>query len=497
MAARDDSVIRGALITCLILLVLSIAMNIFLYLMSDKATAKALADGKRLQDIQEQARTNEGNLIRLKAMLGSGSFTEEDLKAMAEGSPGDADMQAIEQRFLRDMSMFDTTIEAADRNYPALPEYLVNALRSRNEQLAISQQQATSIRTDAEADIKNARDAQKIAEDNTKQANERVETLSQKFDEDRTRMNQEKEQTRDELTKASNNFRAEREKALRETTKLKSDKERLESTVQTQKNRLNELTNPQFEVPQGEVRYVIPGGELVTINLGSADALRPNVTFGVIDRDEIRLQDAKLKANLQVTRIQGPHQALARVISAPEIRSPIIPGDKVYSPFWAPGRTVKIGLAGSIDVDADGRPDNEQIKGQIMAAGAEVVYELSAEGQKTGKLDASVRFLVIGEDPDLGDGETDSDAQAKLVELLGLVKGEAGEFGITIIPAWKLQGYLKTIDDTLTTPLGSGIRGDDFLPDSQTNTRRLPNDIADMYKTQEGTRQRNTDFMAP
>jgi hypothetical protein len=497
MAARDDSVIRGALITTLILLVISIAINILVYLWGEKNQVKAVTASKSLQDIQQQARVNEGNLIRLKTMLGSGSFSDDDLKAMAEGSPGDAEMQAIEQRFIRDMSMFDSTIEAAERNYPALPEYLVNALRSRNEQLAISQQQATSIRTDAEADIKNARDAQKIAEDNTKQANERVESLSQKFDEDRTRMNQEKEQTRDELTKASKNFRDEREKSLRESTKLKSDKERLESTVQTQKNRLNELTNPQFEVPQGEIRYVIPGGELVTINLGSADALRPNVTFGVIDRDEIRLQDAKLKANLQITRIQGPHQALARVISAPEIRSPIIPGDKVYSPFWAPGRTVKIGLAGSIDVDGDERPDNEQIKGQILAAGAEVVYELSQDGQKTGKLDASVRFLVIGEDPDLGDGETAADDNARLIEMIGLVKGEAGEFGITIIPAWKLEGYLKTIDDTLTTPLGSGIRGDDFLPDSQTNTRRLPNDVADMYKTQEGTRKRNADFMAP
>lgn len=498
MAARDDSVIRGSLITCLILLVLSIALNIFLYLLSDRAKTESASSADRLRTVQDQARVNEGNLTRLKAMLGEGSFTQAELDEMTANLSDDPAMQAIEQKFARDMSMFDATIEAADRNYPSLPEYLVNALRSRNEQLAISQKQATTIRADADADVKNARDAQQKAEQDTKQANERVANITSKFDEDRERINKEKEDTRDELVKASRTLQGERERASKENGLLKRNNERLLGTIKNQKDKINEITNPQFELPQGQIRYVVPGGDLVTINLGSADSLRPNVTFGVIDRDEIRLQDAKVKANLQVTKIQGPHLALARVIARPDIKTPIIPGDRVYSPFWAPGRTVKIALAGQIDVDEDGRPDNEAIRGQILAAGAQVVAELNSEGRAVGKLTSSVRFLVVGEDPRIADADAiDVQEQDDFIKEIGEYRRKAGELGITIIPAWKLQAYLRTIDDTLTTPLGSGIRGDDFLPESQVNIKRLPSDIADLYKKQEAQRQRGNEFLSP
>jgi hypothetical protein len=47
----------------------------------------------------------------------------------------------------------------------------------------------------------------------------------------------------------------------------------------------------------------------------------------VIGGDETRLKDAKVKATIQVTKIQGAHLAEARVVAFPEIRNPIIPGE--------------------------------------------------------------------------------------------------------------------------------------------------------------------------
>ncbi|MEM0926217.1 MAG: hypothetical protein AAGJ83_09305, partial [Planctomycetota bacterium] len=223
--------------------------------------------------------------------------------------------------------------------------------------------------------------------------------------------------------------------------------------------------------------------------------------FGVIDGDETRLQDAKVKATIQVTQIQGPHLAQARVVARPEIRNPIIPGDKIYSPFWAPGRVVKIALAGEIDVDGDMRPDNEAIKGQIKAAGAEVAAEISASGVVQGKLDASIRFLVVGDDPNPTDGAL-SDLQAQQVAAMGQVRAKAAELGLTVIPAWKLQNYLRTLDDTLTTPLGSAARADDFPPESDNsrNFSRLPTDVSQMYlQDNEGLQQGNevSDILRP
>lgn len=73
-------------------------------------------------------------------------------------------------------------------------------------------------------------------------------------------------------------------------------------------------------------------GNVVNIDLGYAVVLRAAVTFGVIDGDETRLQDAKVKANIQVTNTLGEHRAEARVVTLPEFRYPITPGDKIYSP---------------------------------------------------------------------------------------------------------------------------------------------------------------------
>lgn len=496
MAARDDSVIRGSLITCLILLVLSIALNIFLYLLSDRRGTESTVAKDRLTAVQRNVGELNDKLTRLKQMLGQGFFSQAELDGMIENVSSDPEMQAIETRFARDMAVFDDTIQPQDRNYPRLPEYLITTLRNRNEQLTNSQQQADSIRTDATADVDNARKAQQIAEQNSKDANNRIAVLDSDYKAKRAEDQLAKEKTRDELTKLSDDLNTVRQEKTVVERASQQEKTVLQGTIDSQRKRINTLTNTKFETSQGEIRYVMDRGEVVNINLGSADALRPNVTFGVIDRDEIRTDNAPVKANVQVTKILGPHLAQARVITRPDIRTPIIPGDKVYSPFWAPGRTVKIALAGEIDIDDDGRPDNDAIKAQIAAAGAEVVAELDENNNKIGTLDSSVRFLVVGEKPEISEVESldpDQASNAEIVAGIGAYVEQAGQYGITIIPGWKLQAFLRTIDDSLTTPLGSAARGDDFQPESQIGTRRVPSDIADMYRRQtEGMQQGNS-----
>jgi enamine deaminase RidA (YjgF/YER057c/UK114 family) len=217
----------------------------------------------------------------------------------------------------------------------------------------------------------------------------------------------------------------------------------------------------------------------------------------VISGDETRLQDAQVKATIQVTQIQGPHVAQARVVATPEIRDPIIPGDKIFSPFWAPGRQVKIALAGDIDIDGDTRPDNDAIKGQILAAGAVVAAEISSSGAVTGELDASVRFLVVGDDPEISGDVDVAERNAQVVAMMGNIKARAAELGVTIIPVWKLQNYLKTIDDTMTTPLGSAARGEDFPPETVIGPARLPADRAGLYDVDDARAQQGNRVLSP
>lgn len=500
MVARDDSVIRGSFIACMIFLVLSIALNFLLWRWGNLASSDQAAASERLNTVNTQVQQMQNQAMRMKAMLGVGQFTEAEIEEMKRNSSDDADMQTIEDQFAKDMSYFGNQIPVEDRNYPALPKFLINAIRDRNEQYSVARTEATTIRTDAEAKIANAQNATKAAETQRDDANKKVAQLDAQFTEDRAKMIQEKEDTKDKLNQTFQDYNNFRKKASDETNKLTKKTLTLQGTIDTQKLELNKLRNDRFETTQGEVRFVVRGGNIVTINLGSGDALRPGVTFGVIDADETRLEDAKVKASIQVTQIQGEHLAQARVILKPAISDPIIPGDKIYSPFWAPGRVVKIALAGDIDIDGDKRPDNEAIKGQIKAAGAVVAAEISRTGVETGVLDASIRFLVIDEDPEVGDGsDLDADEDnAQAIAVIGGVKAKATELGLTVIPVWKLQAYLKTIDDSLTTPLGSAVRGDDFPPESIKGSRsRLPAGISDLYKTQTEGLQGSKGIVSP
>ena len=499
MVARDDSVIRGSLIACMIFLVLSLALNFFLWRNGDFLSTETETAKERLQTVSTQVRTMENQSTRMKAMLGVGGFTQAQIDEMKANASDDPEMTAIEQRFARDMTVFGPEVPPEKRNYPGLPEYLLNALRDRNTQHATLQAEKTNIRIDAEAEIANAKKAKTLAEEKASEANKKLAEQSTAFDEDRARINQEKEETRDKFTKVVDEFGNFRSKAANEAKRLTQDKTQLLGTIDTQKKKLNTLLNDQFETTQGLIRFVQAGGKVVLINLGSADALRAGVTFGVIDGEETRLQDAKVKASIQVIKVNGQHLATARVVALPEIENPIIPGDKVYSPFWAPGRRVKIALAGDIDIDGDGRPDNSAIKGQIKAAGAEVVAEISASGAQTGKLDATVRFLVIGESPEVSSTGSAEEAERQVEELRqrGEMQQRANQYGITIIPAWKLESYLKTIDDTLTTPLGSATSGKDFEPDSMINRERLSDDVSQLYKIQDENFQRGNTVVSP
>jgi hypothetical protein len=499
MVARDDSVIRGSLIACLIFLVLSLALNFFFYRWGDTQAQEATSAKTRAQGFSDNIRNLEGHIETYEKMLGIGQWTEEEFKSLANSSSGNANLDTIAAQFVQDMAYLGPPVDLADiqtRNYPELPKFLVNAIRSNNDQINDARGEVKQIQTQADADVQNAKQAQAMAETRRDEMQKTLESEQQKFTDDRNRINQQQEETRDSLTKMSREYTNYQKVAKAKEVQLVQKSDQLKNTIETQRQQLNVLRNPKFETTQGEVRYVMATGDVVTINLGSADALRPGVTFGVIAReDATRLQDAEVKATIQVTRVRSQHLAEARVVAFPSLDSPIIEGDLIYSPFWAPGRRVKIALAGDIDIDGDDRPDNQALQGMIKAAGAEVAATISAAGAVEGTLDATIRFLVIGETPEL---DATDDLAAQKIAAMGEVRAKATELGLTVIPAWKLQAYLRTIDDTLTTPLGSAVRADDFPPERIPGPpNRLPTTLPEMYKQDTEKLQKDNTILSP
>lgn len=488
MAARDDSVIRGSLIASLIFLVLSLALNFFFWQYGSTQSASATAMQGRLSTAQDEVQTLTSQNKLMQAMLGVGNLSEAAFKQLSESTGGDPTMEAIEQRYIADMSYFGPEVDPANRNYPALPEFLVNTLRSVNVNYGEAREEATLIRTQADSDIDVARKQMELAEQARDSANRKLEDEQAKFAEDRTKMKKQTEDTRDSLNINVQKFSQFQKEATSKLDEARRGAIAMQSVIDSQLLELNRLRSDNFETTQGFVRYVVPDGNVVTINLGSGDALVPGVTFGVIDGDETRLQDAKVKATIQVTRLLGAHRAEARVVSRPEVRYPIIPGDQIYSPFWAPGRRVKIAIGGMIDIDGDKRPDIDQIASMITAAGATVSAIIRPDGTTEGELDSSTRFLVVGDSDEMTDDQR---------AVVGGLKQRAKELGITVIPSWKLQSYLRTIDDSLTTPLGSAVRGDDFGPLPSTAPRSLPNNLPELFMRQTEGMQQGNDILEP
>ena len=116
MVARDDSVIRGSLIACLIFLVLSLALNFFLWSSANTAGNDADAATERLRTVQSQVAQMENQIQRMKAMLGVGGFTQAEIDEMKQNAAEDPEMQAIEEQFARDMSYFGPEVETQNQN---------------------------------------------------------------------------------------------------------------------------------------------------------------------------------------------------------------------------------------------------------------------------------------------------------------------------------------------------------------------------------------------
>lgn len=486
MAARDDSVIRGSLITSLIVLVLSFALNFFLYRWGSTSSIESERAREQLTSSQSELRTNNDRISLMKAMMGIGTISEAEFDVLRQSASGDPEMEAIERRFLEDMAYLGPDVDSQNRNYPALPEYLVNAIRSRNDQYGQARDEATTIRSQAASDVQNAQKAEEEAKKNRDAAIQKQQQDNEEFLQARATMKEEGEKTRDELTKASRELAAVRKTAADEKTKLEGDLTKTRAIVETQRQELTRLRSDRFENVQGEIDYVVPPGRMVLINLGSADSLVVGVQFGVVDVNELNIEEAELKSQIQVTKILGEHSAQARVLGNPSYKNPVVRGDKLYSPFWAPGRKVRIALAGDIDITGDGRSNTEQLKSMIELAGAEVAATISATGVMEGKLDSSVRFLVVGEQPD-SSASPDADVnRARAMAEIARLKAQATELGITTIPAWKLLEYLKGINDSITTPLGANARGSDFapLPATGMSGRNQSNLLPDIYRNQ-------------
>lgn len=161
MDARDDSVLRGSLIAALIFLVISAIIIFLLWRWGDTQAREAQAAQTRLIATQTELRKQADQARLMKTMLGLGALTQAEFDELNNGASGDPDMDAITASFVRDMALFGPDVSFQNRNYPALPAFLMNAIRDRAAQYAAAREAQEKTRSKAENDAPSAPAEQK------------------------------------------------------------------------------------------------------------------------------------------------------------------------------------------------------------------------------------------------------------------------------------------------------------------------------------------------
>ena len=199
------------------------------------------------------------------------------------------------------------------------------------------------------------------------------------------------------LEKVRKDSAGEVEKQGRENDNLKKQVQKGIKIIQDLAKEREQSNKPMMDTPAGEIRWVDQRSHTVWINLGRADALDRQTTFSVYSIDSTDLGKGVRKGSIEVTNITGEHSSEARIVDDKNI-DPIMPGDKIHTPLWAPGERIHFALAGTLNLDGSGRDEVLAVRNLINMNGGTV--DCYQEGGKcVGEITSRTRYLVLGDEP--------------------------------------------------------------------------------------------------
>ncbi len=269
--------------------------------------------------------------------------------------------------------------------------------------------------------------------------------------------------TQDDLTKKTDSSGQEIGELVKERDRLRTELREAIKIIAEFKEGGN------VETPDGEITWIVARQRMVFINIGSADRLRPQTTFSIYGTDAGKLVASKRKGKIEVTRITGPHSAEARILE--DFRSdPLLPGDKIHSPVWHPGRQIHFALVGEHDIDGDGDSDRAKVRDLIHINGGVIDAEMLDKPDRTragvspreqwlkGQMTVNTRYLVLGKAP------TDKSKGDGLIDAYSSFINEAKSHGVQTMNLQQFLDMMGYQADERTVGLGRGADPRDFRP---------------------------------
>ena len=477
MAAREN---QGYLVAVIILVILLLCLGLSTF----------LADAGRRQSA-ESLKTAQDKLAASEAVLESYRAKANVLEALVgDFGPSvaevDAEIQTIKQTSAKP-SLSATAKDTVNSILQKVEEINEVYKKDMSGAAAVAGGAAGEARTwrsriqtltslvdrknkDNKTAVERSKNDEKEAAQKVKQAQDLLALTRKTMDDLNTQLKDEKKrsleketQLKGELAEAikesenvNNDYKDYRAKKDSEISSIQNELAGVTSENEKMKIKINGYEREVFDRPDGQIVKVASRLQSVFINIGSEDGLPQNETFSIYDQDVINFDKGKHKAKIEVTRIY-PYRAEAR-ITEEDPTNPILSGDHVLTATWDPGNKVKFAVAGAFNLDGDIYDDRDKLIKMIERNGGEVVATHDSEGTITGKIDASVRYIVIGKPPTLAEdaGEGLMRNSSAIVAAMRTLEAEAKKNTVEPIDLPKLLNRMGVRAKPKTTIIQSG-----------------------------------------
>jgi hypothetical protein len=465
--ARESEGFKWALIVFVCLTILLGATSFLTFSQYKEANEKAKAATTKANESNKAVQQAITDMESLKQMMGV---------AVSET------IQTISEQFKKDMQAYAADFPEETQRYRQVLERHATVLRQKNEELDKATNEVEQLKTyivslDAATQPKIdafSKEAQKA------QADREAELA--KFDKNRESLISQQNELDGALKKTRDETEAKLAGMQSNVDQVNEKITKVTGAYDSAKGKIDAMTRENPDSFHGEIRWVNQRNKVAWINLGSADALRNQMTFSVYTVGANDTTDSDKKATVEVTRVLGDHLAEARILSDID-DDPIIPGDQIFTPVWNVGQRRHFAIVGEIDLDGDGRPDLEQLHTLIEMNGGVIDARKDKEGKRQGKMSMDTRYLILGETPD-------SKSSQAVLDDYSQMQSTAEELRVETIIVEKLLDQMGWNSQSEVLVFGDkGASGKAFDVRPNERTTQSHSGVSDLFKPRKPVRK--------
>ena len=460
MAAREN---QGLQIAVIIFVMLTIVLSVTTFVYFRQAQEDAVKSAAM------QTRAEAADKDKIKAIEDA-----TEIKQMI-GVPASDSIEKIRDLFRADMTAHGSRFPESERQYRKVMAALHTELNTSNSQTAESQGREKQLKDKVALDTQlHEKEIEKYKDESVKAQND--------LKAERVTFNKSLQVELQEKNVLKGQVELVNKRSVEQSSASSGKIKQLEGVITDYKGRLVdvktrvELQDVANALPDGKVTYVNQANKMVWLNIGAADGLRRQIRFSVVGQNENNPIKAEKKASIEITQVVGPHMSEARIVDD-NISNPIILGDQIFSPVWQAGRAEHFALAGTLDVDDDGRSDLATVRNLIVSNGGIIDAEVGDDGKKIGKMSVNTSYLVLGTNPlepkKKGDATlgapvpADTETAPKANEAAAAYAEFRREAELLPVKTLSLGDFLAHVGykaEQRTIPLGSLAKESDFKP---------------------------------